>query len=389
MDSQTAEPMSSIFNVFFFSDITSSEVDGTDKSIVDSGSEEKNGNERPNSQSKDPGDDSVGKEKINLIDLSGEWCAKGDGHGKTDSNERKCPKPKVPDSSCTGQMLNCRQFNRETSKSSPNRTLPVSPNNGGCSRTTPVTLRHPSKGQTGNGNTDVSSVSIKREPVEFSKYPSGSPFLGFTPLDNLFNPALRVLDSQILNAAPYPDSYESYNRTKDAFLSPGLGRTEYLSSGFPSTRPLLAETPFLSPKLDLGEFNNYKNCRTMMGSHLTNMESSSETCLGPRVCTPKEDNRNGPEVTSQVNSTSESEKNSHNTNGSANVTPCQVAEVTSASALLSPKIPVVSPVAVKQETASGTSGTSSSVGDQKKDVSFTPSGQSTAVSSTGKIEMEV
>ena len=336
------------------------------------------------------------------------------------SDNNKYFKGKIPDSSCKNLTVNCSNMGQhnsigETAKISPTRTLSLRSNNGGCSRTTPVTFKHfglqeSDLQKSHNGSVvDPSPLMIKREPGDFQKYTRNSPLLSFSSLDTIFNPnALRVLDGQILNTVPYTESsFELSEKKKNYSSSPNLedGFFSNSNQNFLSPRPPASDNPFLNSKFDYEKFNDYKNYTGTNYSKTTdnykNVEktktswdyfSKSHNCGRNEEDDERsisQDNNN-----SLVNSTtSEIETKTSTTttttttkSNSINVTPCQVAEVTSASSLLSPKIPSVNPVVIKQEEVvsvplgSGTTG----VNDQKKDGAFMPSGQFTGVSSTGK-----
>lgn len=351
------------------------------------------------------------KEKCNIkvIDLSVDCGGKMEGRKKPDSmmndvcsrtSDKKYVKTKTPDSSCKNLTTNYRQYNNETSKPSPTRTLALPSNNGGCSRTTPVTFKHLSQQdpevKCQNGNVDnISSLAIKKEPMDFQKYSSNSPFFSFTPLDGLFNSSsVRVPDGQLLSAVPYSDSYESSSRVKETFLSP-RGENTYLSSSQSYSSPIpVPNQVFLSRNLEHGEFSSYDKCGNLskMNEEYLMNSDVGKILQGSQSCLPVEEDRIALEGGSLVNSTT-SEREPKNVSSkttscsSVNVTPCQVAEVTSASSLLSPKMPSVNPVVIKQEAVSIASGSGMLSADQKQEVTFTASGQSTAVSSTGKLKI--
>lgn len=332
----------------------------------------------------------VENEKCNIkvIDLSMENSGKSQDRKKSDKNQIKveslqetyCPEndkkfvktSKVPDSSYK---------NAVNQKHQSSRTLTMPPSSGGCSRTTPVTFKHLTlkqepevKAQNGN----VSPPIIKKEPMDFHKYPNN--FLSLASLENLYNPnSLRIIDGQLLSPMTYSD--ESSSKRKENFLSPNTD-TNLLS---PRS---VSETSYLSPKSDIGrDFKTYPTQPKIGEDIVTSAETGTMFSRSLKFL-GKEENSMSQDRNTVVNSTTENETkkpSSGNSGISVNVTPCQVAEVTSASSLLSPKIQPVNPLVIKQESVSLASGSSlPSAAEPIRDGIYMPSGQSTAVSSTGK-----
>lgn len=221
---------------------------------------------------------------------------------------------------------------KQSEKSSPTRTLTLPPQNGGCSRTTPITFKHEPK-----TNMEVPPLLIKKEPSDFQKY----------SFANYLSP--RGYDGQLLSPGRYPDSYPS----------PRLSATsDFLS-------PRIRDGPFLSPNIDV---------ETHDASKRKTSEEPSKASIFLGEDTGK--NQDGGSFLSPTSTTNIDEDEAmRNKSGRAQVaavTPCQVAEVTSASSLLSPKIGSV----VKQETAVSVSAASVST---PKDVAFTPPVQAAVV----------
>lgn len=313
------------------------------------------------------------------------------------SENKKCVKPKNDSKNLT---INCKQSNHESSKPSPTRTLSLPHQNGGCSRTTPITFRHvplhESEVKTHHPmSVEVPQLFIKKEPADFHKYPSVIPYPSPSSLDSYYSP---TMEGQLLSPGRYPDSYHFPSGRKESYLSPTLD-PNYLSPriGQNYLSPRTPSDNYLSPGIDIENYDSYKNYRPKEtdGYLLSgDVQKISENIFLPQNCLPREEERRIQENTAFLSPTSSTnvegdneDKINKSSSNVATVTPCQVAEVTSATSLLSPKIGSLNPMVVKQETtvitSVSTTSTVSTVAEEKKEMTFLPNVQST-VTSTGK-----
>lgn len=243
---------------------------------------------------------------------------------------------------------------------------------------------------------EVPQLFIKKEPSDFHKYPSGLPYPSPSSLDSYYSP---TMEGQLLSPGRFPDSYHYPSGRKENYLSPTLDPNylsprigqNYLSPRTPS------DNPFLSPNIDIESYDSYKNYRPKEADgYLLNKDVPKipENIFLPQNCLPREEERRIQENSPFLSPTSSTnvegdndDKIKKSTSNVATVTPCQVAEVTSATSLLSPKIGSLNPMVVKQETtvftSVSTTSTVSTVAEEKKEMTFSPNVQST-VTSTGK-----